>query len=131
MTVLFPMVSMVDEVRAARAALDTAVRAVGKGRPNGLRVGVMIEVPAAALKTAALAGLVDEFSIGTNDLTQYALAAARGEEGVAALGDPWDPGVLQLIDAVCRAAAGRPPCAGSSPPIPPPPRSWSGWASGS
>jgi phosphocarrier protein FPr len=62
----------------------------------------MIEVPAAALKAAALAPLVDEFSIGTNDLTQYTLAAARGDGAVAALGDPWDPGVLQLVDAVCR-----------------------------
>ena len=107
-TVLFPMVSTVDEVQAARSALDAAVGAVGKGTPSGLRVGVMIEVPAAALKAAALAGLVDEFNIGTNDLTQYALAAARGDGGVAALGDPWDPGVLQLIAAVCRAAADRP-----------------------
>ena len=107
-TVLFPMVSTVHELQAARSALDAAVRTVGKGTPEDLRVGAMIEVPAAALKVAALAGLVDEFSIGTNDLTQYALAAARGDGGVAALGDPWDPGVLQLIDAVCRGAAGRP-----------------------
>jgi phosphoenolpyruvate-protein kinase (PTS system EI component) len=101
-TVLFPMVSTVAEVRAAREALDIAIQGVGRGQPSGLRVGAMIEVPAAALKAAALAPLVDEFSIGTNDLTQYTLAAARGEGGVAALGDPWDPGVLQLVDAVCR-----------------------------
>jgi phosphocarrier protein FPr len=106
--VLFPMVSTVDELRAAREALADAVRAVGHGTPAGLRVGAMIEVPAAALKASALAPFVDEFSIGTNDLTQYTLAAARGDGGVAALGDPWDPGVLGLVDAVCRNSAGRP-----------------------
>ncbi|MFI5959874.1 putative PEP-binding protein [Cryptosporangium sp. NPDC051539] len=106
-TVLFPMVSTVGELRAARTALDAAIRATGRGAPTGLRVGAMIEVPAAALKSAVLAPLVDVFSIGTNDLTQYTMAAARGDGGVAALGDPWDPGVLRLIDAVCRGAAGR------------------------
>jgi phosphoenolpyruvate-protein phosphotransferase len=109
-TAMFPMVSTVDELRSARSALEVAVRAVGKGVPKGLRVSAMIEVPAAALKAAALAPLVDEFSIGTNDLTQYALAAARGDGTVAALGDPWDPGVLRLVEAVCRGA-GRVPVA--------------------
>ncbi|WP_345733595.1 putative PEP-binding protein, partial [Cryptosporangium minutisporangium] len=106
-TVLFPMVSTVDELTAARTALDDAVRAVGRGTPSGLRVGAMVEVPAAALKASALAPLVDVFSVGTNDLTQYTLAAARGDGGVAALGDPWDPAVLRLVDAVCRAAGDR------------------------
>ena len=67
----------------------------------------MVEVPAAALKAAAFVDHVDFFSIGTNDLTQYALAAERGNAAVAALADPLDPGVLRLIDAVCRAAEGR------------------------
>ncbi|WP_051571002.1 phosphoenolpyruvate--protein phosphotransferase [Cryptosporangium arvum] len=103
-TVMFPMVSTVDELAAARTALDDAVRTERRGAPPGLEVAAMVEVPSAALKAAALAPLVDEFSIGTNDLTQYTLAAARGDEGVAALGNPWDPGVLRLIDAVGRAA---------------------------
>ncbi|GAA0245500.1 phosphoenolpyruvate--protein phosphotransferase [Cryptosporangium japonicum] len=103
-TVLFPMVTTVDELAAARAALDEAVRAEKRGTPPGLEVAAMVEVPSAALKAAALAPLVDEFSVGTNDLTQYTLAAARGDEGVAALGTPWDPGVLRLVGAVCRAA---------------------------
>jgi phosphocarrier protein FPr len=64
----------------------------------------MVEVPAAALKAATFVPHVDFFSIGTNDLTQYALAAERGNPAVAALADPLDPGVLRLVDAVCRAA---------------------------
>src|SRR6476469_742307 len=77
------------------------------GRPDGLRVGMMVELPAAALKAGAFADHVDFFSIGTNDLTQYALAAERGNPAVAALSDPLYPGVLYLIDAVCRAGDGR------------------------
>ena len=67
----------------------------------------MIEVPSAALKIEAFLPYVDFVSIGTNDLTQYALAAERGNGAVAALSDALDPGVLQLIDHVCRAARGR------------------------
>jgi multiphosphoryl transfer protein len=51
---------------------------------------------------------VDFFSIGTNDLTQYARAAERGNDAVAELGDPFDPGVLRLIDAVCQGAGAAP-----------------------
>jgi phosphocarrier protein FPr len=57
----------------------------------------MVEVPATALKAAAFAPHVDFLSIGTNDLTQYALAAERGNAELAALADPLDPGVLALI----------------------------------
>jgi phosphocarrier protein FPr len=64
----------------------------------------MVEVPAAALKATTLAPHVDFFSIGTNDLTQYTLAAERGNAAVATIGDPLDPAVLQLVAAVCRAA---------------------------
>jgi phosphoenolpyruvate-protein kinase (PTS system EI component) len=66
-----------------------------------------VEVPATALKAAAFVPHVDFFSIGTNDLTQYALAAERGNPAVAGLADPLDPGVLRLVDAVCRAAGER------------------------
>ena len=106
-SLMFPMVSTVDELREVRRLLEETIEADGRGTPAGLQVGIMVEVPAAALKTQAFADHVDFFSIGTNDLTQYALAAERGNPAVAALGDPLDPGVLQLIDAVCRAAAGR------------------------
>jgi phosphocarrier protein FPr len=101
--VLFPMVSTVGEVLAARQALEDAAHAEGHGLPAGLRVGVMVEVPAVALKARAFAAHVDFLSIGTNDLTQYALAAERGNDAVAALADPLDPGVLALIAAAAQA----------------------------
>jgi phosphoenolpyruvate-protein phosphotransferase/dihydroxyacetone kinase phosphotransfer subunit len=106
-SLMFPMVSTVDEVVRARRMLDDAIKLAGAGEPAGLRVGIMVEVPAAALKAAALARHVDFFSIGTNDLTQYALAAERGNAALAALADGMDPGVLRLIDAVCRGAGSR------------------------
>jgi phosphoenolpyruvate-protein phosphotransferase/dihydroxyacetone kinase phosphotransfer subunit len=99
--IMFPMVSAVDEVIAARALLDAA-----GSEPPDLRVGIMMEVPAAALKAAAFAPHVDFVSVGTNDLTQYTLAAERGNPALAALADGLDPGVLHLIAAIGRAAAG-------------------------
>lgn len=97
--VMFPMVATVDELRAALAMLDR----LGP-RPDGLEVGVMIEVPSAALSAAALAPLVEFFSVGTNDLAQYALAADRGNEHVGALADALHPAVLRLIAAAAEAA---------------------------
>jgi phosphoenolpyruvate-protein phosphotransferase/dihydroxyacetone kinase phosphotransfer subunit len=105
-SVMFPMVSTVSEVVRARQALDEAVARAGGGRPSGLRVGIMVEVPAAALKIAAFRPYLDFVSIGTNDLTQYALAAERGNAALTALADGLDPGVLRLVDAVCRGAGG-------------------------
>jgi phosphoenolpyruvate-protein phosphotransferase/dihydroxyacetone kinase phosphotransfer subunit len=104
-SVMFPMVSTVDEVVRARELLDDAVAKAGPAQD--LQVGIMMEVPAAALKAAALAPYVDFFSIGTNDLTQYTLAAERGNPALAQLADGLDPGVLRLIDAICRAAGER------------------------
>jgi phosphocarrier protein FPr len=104
---MFPMVSTVDEVVRARRMLDAAVARAGGTGPAGLQVGIMVEVPAAALKAAAFVPYVDFFSIGTNDLTQYALAAERGNAALAELADGLDPGVLRLIEAVCRGAGER------------------------
>ena len=106
-SVMFPMVSTVEEVMLARALLDDAVSRAGAGSPAGLQVGIMVEVPAAALKAAALAAYVDFFSVGTNDLTQYAMAAERGNAALGGLADGMDPGVLRLIDEVCRGAGGQ------------------------
>jgi phosphocarrier protein FPr len=106
-SLMFPMVSTVDELLQARRMLDRAVTRAGGAAPAGLEVGIMVEVPAAALKAAAFAPHVDFFSVGTNDLTQYALAAERGNAALAALADGLDPGVLRLIDAVCRGAGER------------------------
>jgi phosphocarrier protein FPr len=106
-SVMFPMVTNLDELAEARRRLDQAIKVAGRGKPDGLEVGIMVEVPAAALRARAFAPHVDFFSIGTNDLTQYTVAAERGNPAVASLADALDPAVLQLIDAVCRAAGDR------------------------
>lgn len=100
--VMFPMVSTVDEVTWLLEQLDAVCEDRADGRPPGLRVGIMIEVPAAALRAAAMTASLDFVSIGTNDLTQYVLAAERGNPGVDELFDTLDPAVLTLIDKVCR-----------------------------
>ena len=104
-SVMFPMVTTVDEVREASALLDDVCD--GR-RPEGLRLGIMVEVPAVALKAGAFVPHVDFFSIGTNDLTQYALAAERGNAALNPLADPLDPGVLRLIAELCAAAGDVP-----------------------
>ena len=106
-SVMFPMISTVAELIAARQVL---VEAAGpRGVPEDLRVGMMVEVPAAALKIESFLPHLDFVSIGTNDLTQYTMAAERGNGAVAALSDALDPGVLQLIDHVSRVARDRIP----------------------
>src|SRR5438094_10514169 len=97
---MFPMVATLDEYRRARAVLD-GVRA---GTSVELEVGVMIEVPAAALGAEQFAPEVDFFSLGTNDLTQYTMAAERGNAAVAELADGLHPAVLRLIRSVAEAA---------------------------
>jgi multiphosphoryl transfer protein len=106
-SVMFPMIATLDELFAARELLETAIGQTGGGRPAGLQVGMMVEVPAAALKAAVFARHVDFLSIGTNDLTQYAMAADRNNDAVAPIGDTFDPGLLQLIRATCQGAAGK------------------------
>ena len=103
--IMFPMLTNPGELIEARQVLTEA--AGRGGLPEGLRVGTMIEVPAAALKIETFVPYVDFVSIGTNDLTQYTMAAERGNAAVAKLSDPLDPGVLRLIDHVCLAARGR------------------------
>ena len=105
--VMFPMVATLEEVRDARAALEAAAsasRGAGLGVATDVHVGIMIEVPAAALMADALAPEVDFFSIGTNDLIQYTMAADRTSAELADLGTPMQPAVLRLVGYVCRAA---------------------------
>jgi multiphosphoryl transfer protein len=93
--VMFPMVAAVAELDAALEVLERA-RADTGGRAQ-LEVGIMVEVPAAALLAKQFAARVDFFSVGTNDLTQYAMAAERGNEHVAGLLAGAQPAVLALI----------------------------------
>ena len=104
-SIMIPMVSTPDEMVEARQVLIEAAGPLGL--PRGLHIGTMIEVPSAALKIEAFLPYVDFVSIGTNDLTQYALAAERGNGALAELSDTLDPGVLRLIEHVCRGAGGR------------------------
>ena len=102
LSVMFPMVSTVAELQAARRLLDGAREALASTAQ--LEVGVMIEVPAAALQADQLAPHVDFFSIGTNDLSQYTMAAERGNPALAGLlAEALEP-VLTLIASVTAAA---------------------------
>jgi phosphoenolpyruvate-protein phosphotransferase len=105
--IMFPMVANVDEVRQARAWLNKAHEALaaeGKAHAWPIETGIMVEIPSAALLSPALAKEVDFFSIGTNDLTQYTMAAERGNPMLAGLSDALHPAVLRLIDEVVKAA---------------------------
>ena len=99
---MFPMVSTIDEVRQAKLLLEKARRELNAS-PR-MEVGIMVEVPSAAVTADALAKEVDFFSLGTNDLTQYLFAADRLNPDLAALADSLHPALLRLIDQVVRSA---------------------------
>lgn len=104
--VMFPMVVDVEEIRAAKAILEECREELeGEDTAFGeIEVGVMIETPAAAVCALELAKEVSFFSIGTNDLVQYTLAADRGNERLRRLQRPDHPAVIELIRCACEAA---------------------------
>lgn len=104
--VMIPMVSSLTELRAVRALVARAERELDEqGIAHGsVPIGVMIEVPAAAIIADLFAREADFFSLGTNDLVQYALAIDRGSHELARLASPFDPSILRLIHTTVRAA---------------------------
>lgn len=105
--IMFPMVATLKEFRAAKAIFeDEKQKLVNEGVEvsNDIQVGIMIEIPAAAVLADKFAKEVDFFSVGTNDLIQYTMAADRMNERVSYLYQPYNPSILRLIKNVIDAA---------------------------
>ena len=105
--IMFPMIATIGELRSAKRMLDeerAALRGAGIPVADNLEVGIMIEIPAAAVMADSLAAEVDFFSVGSNDLTQYVMAADRMNPAVAYLHSGPHPAVLRLISMAADAA---------------------------
>lgn len=105
--IMFPMVALLKEFRAAKAIFEEEkAKLVADGVPvsDNIEVGMMMEVPAAAMVADKLAKYVDFFSIGTNDLIGYSMAADRGNEKISYLYQPYNPSILRLIKNTIEAS---------------------------
>jgi phosphotransferase system enzyme I (PtsI) len=105
--IMFPMVARIDELRRARALLDECraeLEEEGQAVAEDLEIGIMIEIPSAAMMADQLATMADFFSIGTNDLSQYTMAADRTNPDVAPMASGFQPAVLRLVRNVIQAA---------------------------
>ena len=105
--IMFPMVALLTEFRKAKAVYEeekAKLQAEGVAVADNIQVGIMIEIPAAAMLADQFAKEVDFFSIGTNDLIQYTMAADRMNEQVSYLYQPYNPSILRLINNVIKAA---------------------------
>ena len=102
--VMFPMIALLEELRQAKAYLTAELAEENHGS-DAVKVGLMIEVPSAAVLAEQFAREADFFSIGTNDLTQYTLAMDRGHAKLAKKADGLHPAVLKMIALTCEGAA--------------------------
>ncbi len=105
--IMFPMIATIDEFRQAKAIFEQCKEdliAEGVAVSDDIQVGMMVEIPAAAVLADEFSKYADFFSIGTNDLIQYSMAADRMSENVAYLYQPYNPSILRLINMTIKGA---------------------------